>query len=186
MTVQLEKRNVTNKVLLNKKRAEKLVPGVIYGPKFENKYFFINENTLLSEMKKGNFYHRIIECELDGKKLQVMAKEITSHPVKDTITHIDLKHISKECLVEVKVMVVVRGEEHCFDLQNGAFIAHKKHFITVQGQVSKIPEFVEIDVTHMKTGHVVNAKDIKLHADIVLLSNPNDVLFDITGKVRVL
>lgn len=186
MTIQLQSRTLTTKVVLNKKRADKMVPGVIYGPKFENKNFFIDENLLLSEMKKGNFYHKILECELEGKKLQVMAKEITSHPVKDTVTHVDLKHVSKDCVVEIKVAITVKGEDKCFDLQNGAFIEYKRHFVTVRGKVSDIPATLDIDVTNMKTGHAMHASDLVMGKGIELMSSPSDVLFTIAGKVRVL
>ncbi len=184
--LQLHDRKKMSKNALKAKRAEKMIPGVIYGNKFENKTFFIHENDLTHEMKKGNFYFKAFECELNGKKYIVTPKEIASDSVTDKVIHLDLRHISTECLITLKIPVHAINQDKCFDLQNGAVLEQKKHFITLKGKLSAMPKNLEINIETLKTGRSVLVQDIVLPKHVELLSNASDVILDITGKVRVL
>ncbi len=186
MPIQLQNRTLTTKVILNKQRAAKLVPGVIYGPKFDNKNFFIDEHVVISEMRKGNFYHKILECELNGEKINVIPLSVSSHPVTDSVTHLDFKHVSKDSIIEIKVSIKAINEDKNFDLQNGAYIEYKKHFVTLQGKSASIPTEVTFDVSSFKVGHKMLAKDLLTDKSVTLLTNLNDVLIEIAGKVRTI
>lgn len=184
--LQLHDRTNMSKTALKAKRAEKMIPGVIYGNKFENKVFFIHENDLIHEMKKGNFYFKAFECELDGKKYIIVPKEITSDSVTDKIIHVDFKHISADCLVTLKVAVFAINQDKCFDLQNGAVLEQKKHFITLKGTLSAMPKQLEVNTEALKTGNNVIVNDVQIGPKLELLSHADEVVLEITGKVRVL
>lgn len=184
--LQLHDRTKMSKTALKAKRAEKMIPGVIYGNKFENKTFFIHENDLVHEMKKGNFYFKAFECELNGKKYTVVPKELASDSVSDKVIHVDFKHISDDCSVVLKAPVLAVNQEKCFDLQNGAVLKQQKHFITLKGKLNDMPKNLDVNTESLKTGDSIMVKDIQLSKNVELLSKLDEVILEITGKVRVL
>lgn len=154
---------------LSKIRAEKNVPGVIYGSHKEPVSITISLKDVEKIIKAGK--NTIVEVALPNGKEQVLVKEIQYHVVKDTPIHIDFQRVSLTDKMNVVVPVKLVGE--AADVKNyGALVEHIMREIEVRALVSSIPHEIEVDMTPMTINKGIVAGDIKLPKGVELVTDP--------------
>ena len=154
---------------LSKIRAEKNVPGVIYGSHKEPVSITISLKDVEKIIKAGK--NTIVEVTLPNGKEQVLVKEIQYHVVKDTPIHIDFQRVSLTDKMNVIVPVKLVGE--AADVKNyGALVEHIMREIEVRALVSSIPHEIEVDMTPMTINKGIVAGDIKLPKGVELVTDP--------------
>ena len=154
---------------LSKIRAEKNVPGVIYGSHKEPVSITISLKDVEKIIKAGK--NTIVEVTLPNGKEQVLVKEIQYHVVKDTPIHIDFQRVSLTDKMNVVVLVKLVGE--AADVKNyGALVEHIMREIEVRALVSSIPHEIEVDMTPMTINKGIVAGDIKLPKGVELVTDP--------------
>ena len=154
---------------LSKIRAEKNVPGVIYGSHKEPVSITISLKDVEKIIKAGK--NTIVEVALPNGKEQVLVKEIQYHVVKDTPIHIDFQRVSLTDKMNVVVPVKLIGE--AADVKNyGALVEHILREIEVKALVSAIPHEIEVDMTPMTINKGIVAGDIKLPKGVELVTDP--------------
>ena len=154
---------------LSKNRAEKNVPGVIYGRHKEPVSITISLKDVEKIIKAGK--NTIVEVTLPNGKEQVLVKEIQYHVVKDTPIHIDFQRVSLTDKMNVVVPVKLVGE--AADVKNyGALVEHIMREIEVRALVSSIPHEIEVDMTPMTINKGIVAGDIKLPKGVELVTDP--------------
>ncbi|MGO1199985.1 MAG: 50S ribosomal protein L25/general stress protein Ctc, partial [Dermabacteraceae bacterium] len=95
-----------------------------------------------------------------------LIKEIQRHPLKRSLTHLDLITVRKGEKVEVEIPVILTGEPVApaaafVDLQTLTLLVDALH----------VPEHVEIDVEGAEDGFQVFAGDVTLPKDSELISD---------------
>ena len=154
---------------MSKIRAEKNVPGVIYGSHKEPVSITISLKDVEKIIKAGK--NTIVEVTLPNGKEQVLVKEIQYHVVKDTPIHIDFQRVSLTDKMNVVVPVKLVGE--AADVKNyGALVEHIMREIEVRALVSSIPHEIEVDMTPMTINKGIVAGDIKLPKGVELVTDP--------------
>ena len=154
---------------LSKIRAEKNVPGVIYGSHKEPISITVSLKDVEKIIKAGK--NTIVEVALPNGKEQVLVKEIQYHVVKDTPIHIDFQRVSLTDKMNVVVPVKLIGE--AADVKNyGALVEHILREIEVKALVSAIPHEIEVDMTPMTINKGIVAGDIKLPKGVELVTDP--------------
>lgn len=154
---------------LSKIRAEKNIPGVIYGSHKEPVSITISLKDVEKIVKAGK--NTIVEVTLPTGKEQVLVKEIQYHVVKDTPIHIDFQRVSLTDKMNVVVPVKLVGE--AADVKNyGALVEHIMREIEVRALVSSIPHEIEVDMTPMTINKGIVAGDIKLPKGVELVTDP--------------
>ena len=153
---------------LSKIRAEKNVPGVIYGSHKEPISITVSLKDVEKIIKAGK--NTIVEVALPNGKEQVLVKEIQYHVVKDTPIHIDFQRVSLTDKMNVVVPVKLIGE--AADVKNyGALVEHILREIEVKALVSAIPHEIEVDMTPMTINKGIVAGDIKLPKGVELVTD---------------
>ena len=84
-------------------RREGKVPAVIYAGGNEPTQVALSANELRQYYMKGRFKSRLLELKIDGKAVNVLPKEVQTHPVNDQIQHVDFIHIEDGKQVRVGV-----------------------------------------------------------------------------------
>lgn len=154
---------------LSKIRAEKNVPGVIYGSHKEPVSITVSLKDVEKIVKAGK--NTIVEVTLPNGKEQVLVKEIQYHVVKDTPIHIDFQRVSLSDKMHVVVPVKLVGE--AADVKTyGALVEHILREIEVKALVSSIPHEIEVDMTPMTINKGIVAGDIKLPKGVELVTDP--------------
>lgn len=159
-------------------RREGFIPGIVYGKEVEAIKVKFEKTKLMNLLKekgektKINFY-------LKDQKKQGIIKEVSRDLATGEIVHIDVQAVKNKENVKWTVPVIFGGK----DLLNnkGFYLQVYNNEVEVEGDSSKIPDNVEIEVNNMGFGEEIKVKDLNLDPSIKLLKDPETVLAVITN-----
>lgn len=162
--LNVELREEFGKGAARRLRVEKRVPAVLYGhgeaplhlslPGHETALIARNPNALL-ELELGN-----------GDKHLALIKEIQRHPLKRSLSHLDLITVRKGEKVEVEIPVVLTGEPVA---PAAAFVDLQT--LTLSVDALNVPEEVEVNVEGAEDGYQLFAGDVILPGDAELMND---------------
>lgn len=168
LKIQKRDKKYLGKHGVKKLRKEGNVPGVIYGYKENN----INIQVPVAEVEKALSFPELykFECELEGKKMECIIKDVDFHPVTDIPIHIDLLKINnnKEIIVEVPVKPVGISK----GVLEGGKLEVNLRKLKVKALPDKIPSTLEINVDNLEIGDSIKVKDLSFDG-LKFLNPPN-------------
>ncbi|HLQ80837.1 MAG TPA: 50S ribosomal protein L25/general stress protein Ctc [Brachybacterium sp.] len=145
-------------------RAESRVPAVLYGHGQDPIHLSLPGHDTALAARNPN---ALLELSLpDGTKHLSLIKEIQRHPLKRSLTHLDLIIVRKGEKVEVEIPVVLTGEPIA---PAAAFVDLQT--LTLLVDALNVPEQVEVDVEGSEDGFQVFAGDVTLPEGSELVSD---------------
>lgn len=145
-------------------RAEHKVPAVLYGHGMDTLHVVLPGHETALAARNSN---ALIELALpDGKTRLALIKEIQRHPLKRTLTHIDLIEVRRGEKVEVDVPVVLTGEPVA-----PAMAVVDSQTVTLSVDALHVPEQVEVSVEEKEDGYQVFAGDLQLPTGAELVTD---------------
>lgn len=96
----------------------------------------------------------------DKKARTVMFKEISRHPLKGYIQHVDLLEIQMDHKVVVEVPLHVVGK--AAGLAFGGIVSQELRKLKVECLPTHIPDAIDVDVTPLNIGQSLHVRDLKL------------------------
>lgn len=162
------RKDQSTKGALSQIRAEKNVPGVIYGGHKEPISVTVSMKELEQIVKAGK--NTIVEVVMPEGKEMALVKAIQYHVVTDKIIHVDFQRVALTDKMDVVVPLKLTGE--CADVKiYGAIIEHILRSLEVRAMVSAIPHEIEVDISVMTVNKGIVAGDVKLPAGVELLTD---------------
>src|SRR5690606_13622703 len=79
------------------------LPGVIYGGSDAAQSIDLDHKDLYYKLKMEAFHASILSINVDGKKEQVLLRDVQRHPFKQQVLHIDFQRIRQDQKIYVKV-----------------------------------------------------------------------------------
>lgn len=155
-------------------RREWRLPGVLYSKGSENVHFHVD----LLEMQaliRNDGVNAILELEIDGEQHLAMVKHIDQNVLSLDIDHIDLLGVKRGEKVEVDVAIVPEGE-----IAPGAIMIQEADVITIEVDALNIPEELTVSVEGKEIGEQIVAGDITLPAGATLITEPEDLIINVT------
>lgn len=173
ITVQNREGIGSNKV--NKLRAQKLIPGVIYKKGQETKGLQVDEREFQLIFREAGTTS-VIDLDLDGSTHSVIVKDVQMHPVKNKVIHIDFQELdmSEKLKVLIPVHLLNRGE---IKLQPSV-LSQLLNEVEVECLPGNIPNTADVDVSDMDftTPMFVKDLDIAKDANIKILEEEDTVV----------
>lgn len=169
-SLSAEMRSDTGKGVARKLRASGRVPGVVYGHAREAQSLSVNArelDKLLSHISAGS---TVIDLGLGGATTKTLIREIQRHPFKKVILHIDFQELVAGEKVTVDIPLVFVGVPEGVRL-SGALLEQIMHSVEILADPSKIPNHIDVDVSHLAMGHSLHVRDLVLPADVEVLSD---------------
>lgn len=152
-------RQAEGKAAVKAIRKAGLVPCNIYGPGMDNILFTVDAKALKALTNTPNSY--IVDLNLsDGKKVTGVLHEAQWHPVTDEALHIDFLAVNPGKPVVIDVPVKVTGHSEGVKLGGKLYVAVRK--LRVSALMDKLPDFIEVDTTHLQIGKQIVAGDIAI------------------------
>ena len=146
-------------------RREGLVPAVIYGNKQPPEAITIENRIILQQVNTGNFLSTVYNLIIDGKKVQVLPRDIQFDPVKDFLVHVDFLRVSSKDKIAVEVSVHFVNDDKSPGLKLGGVLNIVRHEIELLCPVNNIPESIEVDLEGRAIGDSIHISDVKLPDD---------------------
>ncbi|HEX5608979.1 MAG TPA: 50S ribosomal protein L25 [Solirubrobacterales bacterium] len=129
-------------------RGEGLVPGVVYSGGSEAKAFQVSEREVRTLIAEGA---ALFDLEIEGgKAVPVVVKEQQLHPVRGSLSHIDLQEVKLDEAIQAEVAIELEGTETSPGVKGGGVLEHVTREITVEALPTEIPDRLVLDVSAME------------------------------------
>jgi large subunit ribosomal protein L25 len=154
------------------------IPGVIYGGSKPPILVALSEKELMAARKKGGA-NAILHLQIGAASETVIVKELQRHPVTDRPVHADFQRISLTQKIEAKVPLKIIGEAPGVK-NSGGLLQHELRELRVRALPTQIPQFIDIDVSHLELNQHLQVKDLQVPKDIELLDAPEHMVVHVT------
>ena len=171
--LNLETRDASGKGVARKLRRAGRVPGVIYGGGGDPMLVSMDARETFNLFQSIPVDNTILQLHVgDRESERALVREVQVHPYRPELLHVDFIRIRRGVAIEVQIPLHFEGLPEGVRSEGGT-LEQVIHDITVKCVPSRIPEAIEIDVTHLGIGDVVRAGEIDMPEGVENLMDPD-------------
>jgi len=169
LTVQ--HRAVTGKGISRVTRRGGEVPGVCYGHGLETPLAVsLNVKALKKAFDPEKRRNTVLELTIEGGTkpvtVQAMVWDYQISKLRREITHVDLKAIDPEKMVEAVVPVISEGTHA--GLVDGGLLSWSRHEVRISAKPAAIPTKLILDISALRLGDTLHVSDLPLPEGVTL------------------
>ena len=144
-----------------------LIPAVVYGGDAAPQNIQLeHEKTWLLSQHEW-FYSSIIDLEIDGKVEQALLRDMQRHPYKQIIMHLDFQRVDASKVLRTSVPLHFINEDTSPAGKSAeVVVTHELNEVAIECLPKDLPEFIEVDLSALKSGDIVHLSDITLPAGV--------------------
>lgn len=155
-------------------RAKGFVPGIIFGKSLENNIPIKVENSTLLRLLNSTSDGSIIKLKMDDSSNICVVKKVDKDAVSGKIIHIEFQQITEKEVIKLKLSVNLKGHENL--ALKRLVVENCLNEIELQGEVEKIPEYIELYVGDKDYNDKIFVKDIPLPEGVKFITDPETLL----------
>ena len=176
IVVKAEKREGRGKNDSRRLRSAGKVPVSVYGGGGEAVAAVVELKDLAAILRSDSGQNTIFTLDMVGEGTgDVIFHDRQIHALKGRLVHADLRRLAKGEKIEVTVAVHLIGEAVGLS-EDGAVLNQQLREIKVLCQPSKIPDFIEVDVTDLNLNESIHVSDIKVEDGVEIHESPEAVV----------
>jgi len=160
-----------------------MIPAVIYGDNKPPIPIAVPYKQVSLALHGGGFLTNTWDIDVDGRKVQVLARDYQLEPVKDFIEHVDFLRVTARSRVSVDVAVAIVGEDESPGVAQDGVVNLVSHTVTVEAPATRIPDTIEVSVAGLEIGDTVQSSDVPLPADVRFVAEEAFPVATITAPV---
>jgi len=174
-SIEVSPRENTGKNANRRARAAGAIPAVVYGGDREAVAIQVNRKTLVDTMKGHTGENPIFLLKLGDKERHAMVREMQRDPLTRQVIHIDFQRVLMDKKIRVSVPIELTGIAYGVKTEHGVldFVTRE---IEIECLPAGIPKHVELDVTEVRVGQHIEAKDLVLPEGVTLLEDGDKVV----------
>jgi len=150
------------------RRANK-VPAILYGGHREPRTLALDHTKLLLMLEQERFYSTIINLKVGTVSQAAVLKDVQRHPARNAVLHVDLQRVLEDETIRMSIPLHFKGDGAAPGVKAGGVVSHLRNEIEVSCLPKDLPEFVEVDVSHMEINDLLHLSDIKLPEGVEIL-----------------
>lgn len=158
-------------------RREHKVPAVLYGHGNDPIHVTLPGHDTMLALKHGGA-NALLELDIEGATQLALTKQIQVDPIRRTLEHIDFVVVIKGEKVTVDIPIHVVG-----DAVSETLVVTENSTVQVEAEATNIPEGIEVSVEGAEVGTQVHASQLTLPAGVVLLTDPETLIVNVTAQV---
>jgi len=159
-TLNVDTRDLSNKIKLKEMRTTGKIPAVFYGFKKDSTPLIIDKKDFIKIFKEAGETSTITLKTQNGD-FNAMIHEIQHHPITGEISHVDFLSVDMTKTIEVGVPLEFIGMSPA--VKAGGTLVKVLHEIEVLALPNNIPQHLEVDISKLiNNNDVVTLEDIKL------------------------
>lgn len=167
--VQAELRTDEGKGASRRLRHAGNVPAIMYGGDKAPVSLSLDHNLFIRHLAEEAFYAHILTLVVDGKKHQVVLKDLQRHPTSDNkIMHADFLRVDANHAVTMTVQLHFIGEDVAPGVKAGGAVSHLITDVEVSCLPQDLPEFIEVDVSSLDLDQSIHLSEISLPKGVTL------------------
>ncbi|QTP59757.1 50S ribosomal protein L25/general stress protein Ctc [Billgrantia antri] len=152
------------------RRANLEVPAIVYGGEQAPQPISVEKAAFYKAIEDESFFSSVLNLVIDGKKEQVVVRDLQRHPYKPLITHADFLRVDATHEITINVPLHVLGEEKSKGIKDQG---GELHVLSNEVQISclpkDLPDFLEVDISDVEMGTTLHLSDLKLPAGVTLV-----------------
>jgi len=156
-----------------KLRSEGRIPAVIYGRQAQPQNLEVDSKEMEDLMHRSVSENLLVDLAVKDDtrpKRLALVQEVQHHPLDGKVLHVDFHEIAETEKVTISIPVETTGEAEGVKTQGGV-LEHVLFKIKVRGLAKDIPEFVTVDVSHLKIGEAIHLGEIKTPPGVELVGD---------------
>ncbi len=178
-------REGTGKLANRALRAQKMVPGVVYGGETGPANVALEYRSVFQHYQTGHFLSTVYLLDVDGKKERVIPRDVQVDPVRDFPIHVDFMRVSRTSRIDVEVPVQFINEEASPGLKRGGVLNIVRHAIEFTCPADAIPEKITVDLTGLDIGDSIHISAVTLPAGITPTIDRDFTIATIAGAAAM-
>ena len=160
--LKAQPRDQKGKNAVRKLRAAGKIPAVVYGHGESTRMLAVDAHELDLLFKRVHWENTIIDIEVEGERAPVKAlvREVQAHAHRPMIFHVDFQqiHAGEKIYVEIPIRLVGTSP----GAKAGGVLMHTVTDLEIRTTPDRIPEYIEIDISHLGINDSVHLRDITL------------------------
>lgn len=161
--ISADKRTLQGKGASRRLRGSGKVPAIIYGGEQEPQSIEMDHNDLFHKLKLEAFHASILSLSIEGKKEQVLLRDIQMHPFKHQVLHVDFQRVDKNQKIHMKVPLHFINAENSPGVKtSGGIVTHILTEVDISCLPDALPEFISVDLIELTAGHTLHLSDLVL------------------------
>lgn len=113
----------------------------------------------------------LVNIEVGGKTYKTVLQEAQYHKINDKLIHADFLQVSEDKPVTVSLPVKTIGTSE--GVKAGGKLTLKLRKLKVRGLISKLPEFIELNIEKLAIGKSISAGDVNIEG--ITLLHPKNI-----------
>lgn len=178
--VKAKKRETTKREILNDLRGSGFVPAVVYGYKIDTTPIAVDEKDFEKTLRIDG-RTAVMSLDIDGTKVNAVVAEIQKNPVKGDLIHLDFLAVNMNKKIELDVAINIVGDS--IGVREGGSLQMPNRELKLNVEPSKIPEFIEIDITSLGIGDSIAVVDIRDQVEFEIIQDDDHVLATVLAPV---
>jgi large subunit ribosomal protein L25 len=175
ITLEAKPRETSGKGAARRLRQNKVIPGIVYGPKSEPVMLSLDAIGFDKIIRENGTTGLFFDLKIEGHKSKtVMLKEMQMDTFSLNYLHIDLHEIDMDTKVTVSIPVEVVGESK--GVEEGGVVQIIRRELDVVCKPADTPESIQIDISDLGIGDSVHVEEIDLGDNVEI---PFDVDFTV-------
>ncbi len=172
MTIQAEARTARRKAAVKRLRKAGKIPAIIYG----------GGKRIMIELDTRQFMHvfdsisesMILDLQVGDEHYDVLLKDYERDIISETVTHIDFYAIEQGKILRAHAPIKLTGSSPGVRL--GGILETQLHDIEVECLPRNIPEFIDVDISHLDIHDSIHVRDVAPPEGVKFLTNPEQVI----------
>lgn len=163
-------------------RREGFIPANLYGHKgAESISLVLSQKEALNLLKNASVNNTLVDLSIPDLNWngQVLIREVQTHPWKRNLHHISF--FSPSADKDVIVVVPLKIVGHSVGMSKGGIMEQMVTEVKVRCLPDKIPQFLEMDISHVDIGKSFSVGDLVLHEGITVLDDPHKNIIGIVA-----
>ncbi len=160
--LEAESRTDTGKGASRRLRRAGKVPAILYGGAEEPQPIALAHNEVLKRLEREAFYSHILTIKVDGKENKAVLRDMQRHPAKPIVMHMDFQRVDESHRIRVHVPLHFIGEDVAPGVKAGGLVTHEVIEVELEVLPQHLPEYIEVDISHLNIGESVHLSDLKL------------------------
>jgi large subunit ribosomal protein L25 len=165
--LKAKKRDRSGKGAARTLRREGRVPAVLYGRELEAIHLSVDAHEAERLFHSISVDNTIVDLAVEGDKKPylTLVREIQTHPWRASLLHVDFLRIQEGVAVDLEVPIKLLGVPAGVRL-GGGVLEQMIHDLPIRCEPSKIPESIELDVSHLEVNDSLRVADLALPAGV--------------------
>ena len=162
-------------------RAAGNVPATVYGLGKDPRAVSLNTKQLTTVLRDPAGHNRVFNITCEGEQEHAMAVDYQIDPVKQKLLHVDLLRVDVSKPVTVSVPVTATGIAYGVKTEGG-FEEMVNREVLIECLPLAIPEGIVVDVTELRVGDAIRAKDLPTDEEWTLADSEQKLLVHVLAS----